>query len=154
MLYWAYRFLKLFWWEKRTHWPGFNSSLSNLARRFSFPKLPSLGWHLGWLVCPVLYVLQSNCFKYQILLSTLLQNGVLCFALKWQNSIFGVLLVAVSWLEGQRLFNWCFILIIPFLPLMYPISLDANSYGNSHARGSFGPCLIHDSKICLAMGNY
>lgn len=57
------RLLKLSWWEKRTHWPRFNSSLSNLTSRFNFPKLPSLEWHLGWLVCPVLCVLQSNYFK-------------------------------------------------------------------------------------------
>lgn len=57
------RLLKLVWWEKRAHWPGFNSCLSNSASKFNFPKLPSLGWHLGWLMCPVLCVLQSNCFK-------------------------------------------------------------------------------------------
>lgn len=117
------RLLKLFWWKKRRHWPGFNSSLSNLASRFNFPKLPSLGWHLGWLVCLVLCVLQSNCFKCWILLSKMysfykMEHPILLLSDRIQ--FLGAMLVSVSCLEGHSLFNDVSSLLLLFSHLCIP----------------------------------
>lgn len=99
------RLLKLLWWEKRTCWPGFKSSLSKLASRFSFPKLPSLGvilggWCIQSCVCCSQSVLNVKYYWapfYQMEYSVLLISDRIQFL--------GAILVSVTCIEGQSLFN-------------------------------------------------
>lgn len=100
------RLLKLFWSEKRTCWPGFKSSLSNLASRSStFQSCPRLGVILAGCcvqscVCCSQTVLNVKYYWapfYQMECSLLLISDRIQFL--------GVILVSVSCLEGHSLFN-------------------------------------------------